>query len=140
MRLEVSEKWVEYLGQRRRRKVIGLMRQGNDRDVFGHLCDLYKEETGFGQWVQHTKNGAWYFQDSGGNADFIFPPLAVASWAGLKIIDYSKEVNENIQEALAVINDTTEGWTRLKRNIRSLGKTGELSKPGPPSVRRAETN
>ena len=76
MRKEVAEKWVKALRSGEFLQGKTQLRSENHYCCLGVLCELYRQETGNGEW---TEKGFCSF----GETLEGLPPMAVRDWAGL---------------------------------------------------------
>lgn len=79
MNPEIKEKWVKALRSGVYKQGSGVLRSTNERYCcLGVLCEIYKEETGDGEWIagQPGDTGMYTFLGSRG-----YLPAAVQNWS-----------------------------------------------------------
>lgn len=81
MKKEVAEKWIEALTSGKYKQGKGQLRNSNDEYCcLGVLCDLYRKETGDGEWADSHKNYQSVFFDGSPYS----LPEKVIDWAEMK--------------------------------------------------------
>jgi hypothetical protein len=101
MNAEIKKLWVEDLRQNPDLQGTGYLRPGNKFCCLGRLCELFKRETGKGEWLESGRFAV------GGDSDNILlvPPVIV--WAGMNSIN-PPVTNPNTKSGdnLANLNDS----------------------------------
>ena len=89
MNKDVAEKWAEALRSGEYKQGTSALLMDNKHCCLGVLCEVYKKETGDGQWSQAVGNSqathitaALMFTTINGS-DTQLPPNAVCNWAGM---------------------------------------------------------
>jgi len=90
MNKDVAEKWAEALRSGEYKQGTSALLMNNKHCCLGVLCEVYKKETGDGQWTEATEEScgshhitaALMFTTIKGG-DTQLPPNAVYNWAGM---------------------------------------------------------
>ena len=89
MNKDVAEKWAEALRSGEYKQGTSALLMNNKHCCLGVLCEVYKKETGDGQWTEatgtpdsHHITAALMFTTIKGD-DTQLPPKAVYNWAGM---------------------------------------------------------
>lgn len=129
MRADVMEKWTAELESGKYRKTTGFLRKGEkSRCCLGVLCDIYKEETGKGEWVK-DKNFEFKVGPDGTSNDS-YLPYEVQTWAGMvsdngEMFDHPVLVDGWDYQNLSEINDETKASFKkiaeiIRKNVEVL--------------------
>lgn len=83
MNNEIKNKWVDALtsGEFTQARTALLVHEGHC--CLGVLCELYRRETGNGEWVETEVDGVFRFEASETDRSIGYLPVAVAQWAGV---------------------------------------------------------
>ena len=121
MNQEVKEKWLTALKSGEYTKGRGTLKHNNQFCCLGVLCDLYKKETGIGEWSEIVE-GEFIL-----NYERAVGVLSerVMNWAGLKSgnPETSKAYVINHTTyfwSIAEINDTTETFKEVIEEIEKF--------------------
>lgn len=103
MKKEIAELWVERL--KVGRKARGRLRNRiGGMCCLGHLCELYRVQTGRGTW----SSANWFATD-----DLYLPP-SVVEWAGMKTDGFfGAEINDRSVGFSSVIEEIQKHWEEL---------------------------
>ncbi len=124
MNQQIKQLWMTALQSGKYEKGTRYLR--NTLDEFcclGILCDIFKEETGKGEW---HKNGTLYEFKIGSESVYTMLPFSVSDWAGIK--DTSGELKTPLvsklsvqaeDEALWELNDTGYTFNEIANVIRA---------------------
>jgi len=98
MKETVKEQWIEALRSGKYRQGKHVLRDKEDKFCcLGVLCDLYRKETGHGDWGESLDN--YVFGSGSDNTRSSFLTEEVADWAGLEnlrpVIDGTKITHYN---------------------------------------------
>ncbi len=124
MNPDVKKKWVEALKSGEYKKGYGALRDHTDRFCcLGVLCDLYRKETGFGEWLNHNiasdplsfviKNDILPINF---DSEIAFLPKTVKDWAELDSINPLCENGLSI----STVNDTTDTFMEIISEIEKF--------------------
>jgi hypothetical protein len=101
MNAEIKKLWVEDLRQNPELQGTGYLRSGNKFCCLGRLCELFKRETGKGEWL---KSGRFAVGDDS-DKKILVPPVIV--WAGMNSINPAvTDPNTKSGDNLAALNDS----------------------------------
>ncbi len=118
MKPEIKQKWIEELRSGNYKQGKGCLKTGEQYCCLGVLCDIYRKETGQGEWL--SSNDKWTRYDNfislfiAHSTDL---PLDVVEWAELKssnpyLIDEKLDsifANDHLNLSFDEIADVLEG-------------------------------
>jgi hypothetical protein len=83
---DIASKWAARLLKRADLQGAGRMFDGEKFCALGELCELHRQETGDGEWIQ-PDGGRWFYAvtkvDGHPRTSASFPPPRVREWAGM---------------------------------------------------------
>jgi len=115
MKLKIRRKWTAALRSRKYRKGKGGLRVDNAFCCLGVLCELYRKDTGKGEWIEALGGKSFLFETG-------ILPTAVSTWAGLKGMDREDPLLKSKGINLSTLND---GETNNSRGL-SFAKIADL--------------
>jgi hypothetical protein len=123
MKAEIRGKWAAKLESGRYAQAAGALRRGDSFCCLGVLCELFREETGEGEWVGALPGGQYRFVARGcGSA--VALPVSVRDWAGLD--DTNPVLIPGDPEGWAAyLNDHKMRFPQIAAHVRQLPSTEE---------------
>jgi hypothetical protein len=112
---DVRDKWAARLESGRYEQAAGALRRGDSYCCLGVLCDLYKAETGDGEWA--VVDGTYYFTATGGRNSSALP-IPVRDWAGLD--DTNPRLTDGDDGWAAYLNDHKLRFPQIAELVRKL--------------------
>jgi hypothetical protein len=109
MNKNAAKKWVEALRSGKYAQARNILRDDDTFCCLGVLCEVYREETGAGQWQEGF--GAACFVAAVGDRVLGIAPPAVERWAGLVDADEQRRyayLNDQKRFSFAQIADAIE--------------------------------
>lgn len=82
MDTKIQKKWTDALRSGDYEQGTHYLRNEDRYCCLGVLCDLYKKETGQGEWA-----GGIFYVEGATQCSVMFPPEPVREWAGLDMKD-----------------------------------------------------
>lgn len=115
----IRDKWAAALESGRYEQAKGTLRRDDSYCCLGVLCEVFREETGEGEWVKAPdESGTFVFSARDTRGAYALP-IAVREWAGLP--DSNPRIKPGDSEGYATyLNDhrlTFEGIAALIRQL-----------------------
>ncbi len=116
MNEHVKELWIKALLSGEYRQEQGLLAYKHDTEGLGHcclgvLCEVYRQETGKGEWVD--LGGHLKFVDGGGDYSDTCLPDHVQEWAGVSEDPLVVVNRKRIPVPLSSLNDEGETFEEI---------------------------
>lgn len=120
MKPEIKQKWIEALLSGEYKQANGVLRKDTNFCCLGVLCDLYRKDTGKGQW-ELGDNSSFYFVCDIFRDDSVLP-LKVQDWAGMNsnngLYNLKKDKNDFAENALSSDNDNGRDFIYIAERIK----------------------
>lgn len=116
MKEEIAEKWIEALTSGEYTQGRYLLRSDNSFCCLGVLCDIYKKETGIGEWLNNTFFGKSMLKSYLGNSSIQLIE-SVREWAGMDT-KYGGFPSGLDIDSLLVMNDSGKSFAEIAEVIK----------------------
>lgn len=98
----------------------GALRTTKGYCCLGVACELYRQETGVGEWIENTRNGCYEFVLPDSPRELYYLPDDVRAWLGFESNKGGVDAR-NIREVLnlAALNDIGETFAQIADKVES---------------------
>lgn len=98
----------------------GALRTTKGYCCLGVACEVYRQETGVGEWIENTRNGCYEFVLPDSPRELYYLPDDVRAWLGFESNKGGVDAR-NIREVLnlAALNDIGETFAQIADKVES---------------------
>lgn len=115
MNQDVQVKWTGALRSGEFEQGRLRLRTGDTYCCLGVLCELYRRETGKGQWLQVVNGGTYYFEAAPDVTSMMYLPGPVRRWAGLDTVPAASDLESD----MTALNDDGRSFKSIARAIEA---------------------